>query len=1573
MTTSLASTILNLSRSPDTDTVRMSSSSEEDQAHPGLPQVASPAETMTMADMMSLVSLQSQQLNDREERRAKREEKARKEAREREEQDRKDRLDREERDRQAAQAAEELRAQREEQRIRQDEKDRKEARADQLAVLHTLEQQNLRALQKTKAEQDRRRYLGKDLPTMAPLKEPKQIDQFLTKFQAKMVKYEVPPEQWSTVLQPLLDDRSLAYVTSLDIEIQEDFNLLTKELSMFNGVSQDYYRQQWESLSAAPDEDPLQTGIKVMTLVDTWTKDCLTVKDIRNHFGKEKLLSLLEPDVASWTRNQHPTDARAASKIASTFKASRTVKKEYSRPTRPRPLANPNDPSTPKQPRPDMKASWDSVKGPKCFHCLQWGHIAAKCPAQIGGTPPTQPIKSVNMITTSGYSNRKMFGGSLNGHTVCNMTRDTGSDISVIHSRWVQKNFTTLGDVRISTVLCSGQLPTTNVTLKVNGHKIRTRMAVSARISHDVLLGNDIPDIDKILDVKRRRMPQRACKKTRAYSDPSSSDSDGSTTAEGSSSSDEDRAITAPPSDSDSPASDPEYQTAPSQAEETHSEPPSTTNASDDSDKSSGVITVQRKKKSRMDRRLQRQRYANRWGESVPLEGGIQQLKDTQAKDPSLASARRTAGIQKSRFFYDKEGILCRQSTVTKNGPIIEQVVLPSIYREKTLRMAHIAPLAGHFGTTKTLARIQRKFFWPGLTQEVKDMCRRCQPCQKNAPRKSGRAPLVPLPIIRKPFSRLAMDMVGPLPPTIEGYRYILTICDYGTRYPEAFPMKATTSKDVAEALMQFISRMGIPDEILTDRGSNFCSQLMKDLYTVLGVKSIKTSAYHPQTDGMVEKFNGTLKAGLKKYISQFDGQWDKALPYVLFAYRETPHTTTGLTPFELTFGRTPKGPLDVLKSEWTRHQQHDEDVVTFMSQTFDRLEKAALVASTAESKAKEDMKLNYDKKSRITSYTVGDQVLILKPSSKVKLLGSWQGPFTVVEKLSETTYRVQRTRSSKTSTYHVNFMQRWESPSAICFHTMTSEDMDDLPHWEPTPPLTSITINNELEPAQHQQLTSLVKQNEDVFSNCAGTTSVTEITINTGDAAPISTPPYRIAHSQLAAVKEEVQQMLEAGIIVPSKSAWAAPLLMVQKKDGTLRPVVDYRKLNKVTTPDPFPIPRIEDLIDQLSSARYISTLDLTKGYWQVPVAEESQEKTAFVTSFGKYHFKKMPFGLRGAPSVFQRMMNSLFGDVTDHVAAYIDDLVIFSRTFEEHLVHLQETLDRLRKAGLTVKARKCQLAMYECLFLAHLVGRGQVKPEDAKLSAIMEFRRPLKKKDVRAFLGLAGYYRRFVADFSSIATPLSNLTKDCQPDKVVWGSEEQTAFDKLKQSLTSSPVLQGPDYSRQFYLHTDASNVGIGAVLSQRTDLGEDLPVAYYSRKLLPREKNFATVDKECLAIVDGLKHFAVYLTGVKFTVVTDHQCLRYLDSVKDAGGRRTRWSLLLQPFNFDVQHRPGTANGNADGLSRQAWIDDTTLHDPTDASLQGRAEGSVVSPHYSGVPQLKPTQQLTKVRDHEDDIIV
>ena len=317
----------------------------------------------------------------------------------------------------------------------------------------------------------------------------------------------------------------------------------------------------------------------------------------------------------------------------------------------------------------------------------------------------------------------------------------------------------------------------------------------------------------------------------------------------------------------------------------------------------------------------------------------------------------------------------------------------------------------------------------------------------------------------------------------------------------------------------------------------------------------------------------------------------------------------------------------------------------------------------------------------------------------------------------------------------------------------------------------------------------------------------------------------------------------------------------------------------------------------------------------------ESDKHKTAFTTPYGLFQFCVMPFGLCGAPATFQRMMDKLIADAKDYSGTYIDDMVIFSKTWEEHIQHLRHVLLCLRNHNLTAKLKKCQFCMEECTYLGHTVGNGQVKPDPTKLQAVRKMPRPLTKKDVRAFLGLTGYYRRFIENYAEIAAPLSDLTKKKLPERVNWTGECEQAFEALKEVLCRSPVLRNPDFSKEFILQTDASSRGVGAVLSQRDEQGHDRPVAFFSRKLLPREQRYSTVEQECLAIKLGVEAFKVYLIGRHFVIQTDHRSLQWLDRLKENNSRLTRWSLALQPYSFTVVHRAGSANGNADALSRAA----------------------------------------------------
>ena len=311
------------------------------------------------------------------------------------------------------------------------------------------------------------------------------------------------------------------------------------------------------------------------------------------------------------------------------------------------------------------------------------------------------------------------------------------------------------------------------------------------------------------------------------------------------------------------------------------------------------------------------------------------------------------------------------------------------------------------------------------------------------------------------------------------------------------------------------------------------------------------------------------------------------------------------------------------------------------------------------------------------------------------------------------------------------------------------------------------------------------------------------------------------------------------------------------------MRLCIDYRKLNAVTTPDPFAIPLIDCLIDQLGEATSLTKLDMNKGFYQIPVAEADIPKTAFCTPWGKYEFLRMPFGLRNAPATFQRCRNAVLQNMEDFSNAYIDDVIVFSKSWDEHLQDIKKVLISLRRTGLTAKPSKCEWGATTLTYLGHIVGEGMVSIPEAKVEALKNFIRPKTKKDLISFLGTIGYYRRFVPGFSQKAYPLTEATKQKAPNSIIWNDTMCEAFHELCTILSHATNLHIPTPQDQFVLHTDASGKGIGAVLSIIRD-GEELPAGYYSKKLIASEQKYAVTEMECLAVVKAISHFEVYLTG-------------------------------------------------------------------------------------------------------------
>ena len=391
----------------------------------------------------------------------------------------------------------------------------------------------------------------------------------------------------------------------------------------------------------------------------------------------------------------------------------------------------------------------------------------------------------------------------------------------------------------------------------------------------------------------------------------------------------------------------------------------------------------------------------------------------------------------------------------------------------------------------------------------------------------------------------------------------------------------------------------------------------------------------------------------------------------------------------------------------------------------------------------------------------------------------------------------------------------------------------------------------------------------------------------------------------------------MDLGIIRESISPYASPVVIVKKSDGSNRVCVDYRKLNKLTVFDPEPMPTAEELFQKTGNDKFFSKIDLSKGYWQIKVAEEDVPKTAFVTPDGHWEFLRMPFGMVNRSVTLKRGLSRNLKDV-DNVLFYWDDILVHTSSWEDHVKTLRELFQRLKKADLTIRPSKCILGTDNVDFIGHRLSEGVKGLHDDNVRKIMKAARPTTKKQVRAFMGLANYYREYVPNFAAVKVPLTDLLKKGQPNAVKWEEPQERASQTVRILLTRRPILRLPDPKRTFILRTDASNGGVAAVLMQVQD-GKPYPVSYGSKKLTAAERNYSTIEKECLAIVWGVKKFELYLQGVPFVLQTDHQPLNYLNFAKFINSRVMRWAMYLQNFNIKLECIKGSENVGADYMNR------------------------------------------------------
>ena len=679
--------------------------------------------------------------------------------------------------------------------------------------------------------------------------------------------------------------------------------------------------------------------------------------------------------------------------------------------------------------------------------------------------------------------------------------------------------------------------------------------------------------------------------------------------------------------------------------------------------------------------------------------------------------------------------------------------------------------------------------------------CRSCYSCQKVSPKgKLKPAPLDKMPIISEPFSRVAIDIVGPFSPaSSRGHKYILTLIDYATRYPEAVPLKNIDTISVAEALMDIFSRVGVPYEILSDNGTQFKSDLMAEIHRLLSIKALYTSPYHAACNGLVERLNGTLKSILKKLCTDHPQDWDRYIPAALFAYRELPNDTLKFSPFELLYGRTVRGPLTILHELWSRDDLNPE-VRTTYQYVFDlrnKIEEVAKLAANNADISSTNYKKYYDVKAKRRKFNVNDQVLLLIPTDKNNLMMQWRGPYPVVECRDNGIDYVIKVGNKK-RLYHINLLKKFykrecnlvmhkleEDPILNVVQTSfvdsgCSDEPGQLELFDTS--VGIVNINPDLEETKRQQLEDIVRDYSDVFSDIPGKTHAIQHKINLTSDAVIRKKPFPVPASMKKAVENEVEKMLDMGIIEPSDSPYCSPVVLVNKSNNALRLCIDFRAINDITEFDAEPMPTREEFLGDFVKDIYFTELDLCKGYWQIEMQDDCKRYTAFATHLGLMQFKRMPFGLKTACSTFIRLMRKVTHGLRN-VACYFDNLVVHNSCWEDHLTDLKSLLNNLRHFGLTAGPSKCFIGFHEIKYLGYSIGDNKLKPSD-KIESILKMPLPSTKKQLRSFMGSVNFYHKFINNYGDIAAPLYNLLKK---------NSSNTAVELSMKKDTMEPTRRG------------------------------------------------------------------------------------------------------------------------------------------------------------------------------------
>lgn len=833
----------------------------------------------------------------------------------------------------------------------------------------------------------------------------------------------------------------------------------------------------------------------------------------------------------------------------------------------------------------------------------------------------------------------------------------------------------------------------------------------------------------------------------------------------------------------------------------------------------------------------------------------------------------------------------------------------------------------GHISYNTTAKNISNHFYFENLYEEVKDYVNKCSICQKDTTDRHHKA--VPSGLIELtdvPFAHIALDYITHLDTSHSGNSYLLTVIDVATRYANVIPVKTLTAEESLDKLFKcHFYKYGFPSKITTDNGRQFTSHLFSNFCKDYNIEHIRTSPMHPNSNGICERFNGTISNMIKHSCQDDLRSWDEHVDKFVFTYNNTVRSGTKFTPHELVLTYIPRNQNDRNDVRLLDNINLNNFVINKNLDAVDnrRLAKENLIASQLVNKDR------LDKNSVNRTLQVGDSVVLkAQPRTRNKMEPRWQGPYKVVDTLSDKNYIINK--NNQRCNYHIDLLKLYKDKDANVTTDTDNEFNDDsndelllnniayLPVQERPKNITVLKDCGDVN--AKQSVKELIDEFPNLFSNESSTTNTISHEILLTDTQPVQKLAYPIPLSFREQFKKELDKLVKDNIIEPSHSDYSSPCIIVPKKNSDeIRLVIDYRALNAKLVKDREPINNSQSIFASLNNCKYFSTIDLKNGFWQIRLKPESRKYTAFITEFGLFQFKVMPFGISTGPAVFSRMMRMLFQDVPN-VYTFLDDILIATETLEQQISTLKKVFKILTDANLKVNLKKSHFCVESIDFLGQTLNANFIAPQQDKIDSISNFPLPNTKKNLQRFLGLCNYYRNYVKNYAELAHELYDLVKKNAPKRIIWTDKYIDCFTKLKSALSQDIKLFHLNANLPLILQTDASAFAIGAVLGQRLEPnGPVLPIQCISKKLNETQQRYSTIEREAYAVVWAVEKLSFYLLGNHFIIESDHQPLSYLKSNSKSKDKLRRWEIMLHNFDFEINYIAGKENHMSDCLSR------------------------------------------------------